>query len=108
VMEAIGRLRQGILDQPVDLWCAAAVCCASLLDAASASLTRCGCPVAGVLPRDWRAANHHDHDTLLAGIVNCPRITILYVSRASSCCSTTARARCTPAARPESRNGLPR
>ena len=28
--------------------------------------------------RDWRAANHHDHDTLLAGIVNCPRITILY------------------------------
>ena len=27
--------------------------------------------------RDWRAANHHNHDTLLAGIVNCPRITIL-------------------------------
>ena len=47
MMEAIGRLRQGILDSPLDLW-------------------------------DWRAANHHDHDTLLAGIVNCPRITILY------------------------------
>jgi hypothetical protein len=23
VMEAIGRLRQGILDKPLDLWCAA-------------------------------------------------------------------------------------
>lgn len=37
----------------------------------------CACVCARTPDRDWRAADHHNHDTLLAGIVNCPRITIL-------------------------------
>lgn len=101
LMDAIGRLRQGILDKPVDLWCVRLstvyrrqrerrrggrkegeeVCISPTHPFGWAGcwlVALAGCPG---LPfgRDWRAAKRHHHDTLLAGIVNCPRATILYL-----------------------------